>query len=78
MFEFLKSDDHKGLSLKAIIGFITFVTVTFVFIKVALIQGKEFDPTLFIYYAGASLTGYGPKMVISLIKIWKGKDTDIK
>lgn len=78
MFGFLKSDDHKGMSLKGLIGFVTFITVTFVFVKIALIQGADFNPELFLYYAGASLTGYGPKMVISLMKIWKEQDTESK
>lgn len=72
---FLKSEDGQGSSLKSIIAFFSWLAVTSVFLRVAYLQGKDFNGEFFYYYTFASLVGYGPKLITKIMMIWKCGDT---
>ncbi len=75
---FLQSEDGEGSSLKSIIAFFSWVAVTVVFLRIAYLQGKDFQGEFFYYYTFASMVGYGPKLITKLMKIWKCQDTSEK
>jgi len=75
---FLRSKDGKGFSLKSLIAFGSWLSVTTAFIYVTYLQGKDFKSELFYSYTFASLVGYGPKLIIAAISLIKGGSIEPK
>jgi len=75
---FLRSETGNGFSLKSLIAFFSWVSVTVVFLWVSYLQGKDFNSELLYSYTFASLVGYGPKLIMSALALIKGGNINSK